>query len=221
MTEFAVLPELEEAASLQELVDAVAVTKPPTGADRQAALAAAFKDKDLQRLKDIQENLGGMVLRILDNVIDPEEMGLLDEDQLAALMKERLDQKDLEALLKLRYALIRTRLFNHFTADAKIKGLPEPEWEPAEVEVPSLGRKFVRQGGRAKNIIDLNKLREAMGDDWETVLHTQIIPEHVEYTLDEKKLLKAVAKNPKLMETVRDCVVVGERTVQSFHERKI
>lgn len=225
MGEFTVLQDLEEAVGLQGLIDTVAASKPLTGAQQREEISQAFTKKDMAKLQRLQETLGMLVIGILENQIDPEEMELLDEDSLVALMRERLDQQELGALLKLRYELIRTRLFNHFTTDAKLKGLPEPEWEPGEVEVPSLGRKFVRQGGRAKNTIDLDALREAMGKDWDTVVKGRLvaavnIPEHIEYTLDEDKLLAAVNQNPKLMEIVRDCVVPGGRTVQSFHVRK-
>ena len=61
--------DAEAAASLQSLIDAAAEAgpKPPTGAERKAALADAIAQSNIDKLMALQEKMSGIMGRILAN----------------------------------------------------------------------------------------------------------------------------------------------------------
>lgn len=205
---------LEDAASLQSLIDAAAEPEAtPSGKARSAAISAAITEGDLDELMSIQERLGGMVAQILENKIDVENLGQLDDAQLLSTMKELLDQKDIKRLIEVRYDMIRSAVFAHITETNRAMGVPDPEHSPGEAPVQPLGKKFVREGGRIKAHLNHALLREKLGEKvWEQVCKAEVVPavpEHIEYHLDEDALLKMVVNNPHLLQVFKKCVTTG------------
>jgi hypothetical protein len=225
-TDFKVIEELDAAATLQALMDqAVETATAPSGKARSAQIAAAITDKDVSELLALQEKMVGIVGQIVANTIDPDHLGQRDDGQLESLMVELLDQKDVERLLKVRYAMIRAAIFAHINEANKAKGLVDPELAPGEAEVPTMGKKFTREGGRIKATLDHDKLRKALGvRRWKKICNEVTVPavaEHTELVPDEDKILELVRKDPKVLELFRDCVSATTRTPQSFHVRKL
>lgn len=219
--QFEVLEEIE-AADLQSLIDQVAVPPTKTGVARTAEIAAALQTSDLDELIALQEKLEGIIDRILANTIDPDDTGLLTDDELHDLMVERLDQSDIEKLIKLRYSLIRTRVFAHITEDNRLHGVSDPEHAPGEARVVALGKRFTREGGRAKALLDHERLRKALGEAlWAQVSRAEVIPARTEYHLDEAALLKLVRNDPKMLLVIKDCVIPGGYGAVRFHIRPI
>jgi len=217
---------MEEAASLQSLVEAEAQSLPAkTGVQRSAELQTAILTNDIDELMELQESLAGLVEQIVANSIDPENLGELTDDELLSLMTEHLDRKDMERLLEVRHKIVRAAIFAHITAVNKTKGVPDPEHTPGEASVPTLGKKFVRQGGRMKAKLDPKLLRAALGEDrWEQVCKAEIVPavaEHIEYHLDDDKLLALVKADPSVLEVFKACIVPGGYGVESLYVREI
>lgn len=219
--------EVDEGMTLQALMDEV-IEVPDSyesSKARTSRIAEAISTKDLDLLDDLQQKMGDIIQKILINTFDPEELEELDDDQLSRLMTEVEDHKDIKRLVDVRYQMIRTRIFNHITAANKAKGITEPEYAPGEVPVPTQGKKFTREGGRIKAILDHDKLRKALGKKrWQQVCKAEIVPavaEHIEYTLDEDKILELIRKDPKVLHIFKDCVSSGSRTPSSFHVRKL
>jgi hypothetical protein len=81
--------DAEAAASLQSLIDAAAEAgpKPPTGAERKAALADAIAQSNIDKLMALQEKMSGIMGRILANKNITETLGTLSEGDLYALME--------------------------------------------------------------------------------------------------------------------------------------
>ena len=210
--------------SLSALAESVA-EKPLTGVQRAAQIRSAITSNQIDELMGLQEKLNAIVLRIVANKIDPEYLGELDEDQLYDFMLEMLDQKDVRRLLEVRYEMMREALFAHITERNRQAGVHDPEHTPGEAPVPRLGKKFTREGGRMKAILDKDKLRQQLGEKrWAQVSRTEIVaavPEHLVTTLDEQALVTLVQQDPSVMEIFRDCVTSGGYGVARLQLREL
>jgi hypothetical protein len=198
-----------------------------TSAQRKDTHRAMLEKFDIDKLLAMQEKMALAIDRMTANQIDPGEPGVLSPEKAEELMIELLEQTDIKELLEVRRELIREAVFSHLTEEAKREGHSDPEFVPGSVSVPSLGRKFVREGGnRAAPALDEIMFREAMGAAWEEVydvqvIPEQIIPERVEYTLDPEKVMKLAEKNPKVLEALRKSLIPGDRRTPSFRIRNL
>lgn len=204
----------EEAANLQSLVEAEGEKLPvKTGVQRSAELVAAMLTNDIDELMELQETVTGLIDKIIVNRIDPEDLGLLDEDTLQLLMSEHLDRKDMERFLEVRHKIVRAAIFAHITEANKAKGVADPEHSPGDAPVVALGKRFVREGGRLKATLDESELRTQLGEDrWEQVRKAVIVPavpEHIEYHLDEDAMLALVKADPFVLEVFKKCIIPG------------
>lgn len=210
-----------EADSLQALMDVVTEEGShqslKTSVQRTEEIAKAITDGNLDELINLQSKMGTAVLRITENVLDMENLSTLSQDQLRSLMEELLDQKDIGRLLAVRYEMIRLAVFAHITEVHKQAEVHSPEWAPGEAEVPSLGKRFVREGGKVKPVLDYDKLRAKLGEEkWAQVCTTTVIPEHVETKVEDASLFALVRKDPSAMEILRECLAPGGHTPQRF-----
>lgn len=221
---FTVLDEIEAADTLQGLLDQVAVEVPErqTGTERKAEIARAIERGDSDELIGLQEKLEGIIERILANKAITEHTGLCTPAELADLMIERLDQADVAKLVEIRYQMIRTRVFDHITEDNRAKGIDDPGHTPGQADVPALKKRFTREGGRIKNVLDQSHLRELLGEKrWAQVCRAETIPEHVEYHLSEDALLELVRKDPKVLDLFKKCIIPGGEGIPRFHIRPL
>ena len=219
--------DAEAAASLQSLIDAAAEAgpKPPTGAERKAALADAIAQSNIDKLMALQEKMSGIMGRILANKNITETLGTLSEAELFALMEELEDEQRVKELLELRYQMIRTAVFTHITETHRAKGVPDPEHTPGEAPVPALRKRFTREGGKAKAQLDKELLAKKLGNQrWAEVCKKVVVPavaEHVEYVLDDERMVALVQRDPEVMEIFRSCVVPGKYGTARFHVREL
>lgn len=226
MTDFIDL-DTEAAASLQSLIDAAAEArpKPPTGAARKAALTEAIRQSNIDKLMALNEKMSGIMGRILANKDITETLGLLTESELLALMEELEDEQRVKELLEIRYQSIRSAVFAHITETHRAKGVPDPERTPGEAPVPALGKRFTREGGKPKAKLDQDRLAAKLGKKrWDEVCKKVVVPavaEHVEYVLDEDRIVALAQRDPDVLEIVRDCVIPGMARTASFHVREL
>jgi hypothetical protein len=224
--------DLDAGSTLQALIDEAAEAVPlpsATGVAQKAALEMAIGNADADKLMELNEVMLGLIEQILANKIDLEHLGLLTPAELYDLMVERLDEQKLEYLLEVRYKMLRAAVFAHITAQHKlgVTKVRDPEHTPGEAEVPKLGKKFVRQGGKAKYTLDFEKLAKKLGKKrWAQVYKTKVvpeftIPEHEEHFVDEKALARLVAEEPKVLDKIMQCRVLAGYGTASFHIKDI
>ena len=214
----------EAAATLQSLIDAAAEAgpKPPTGVERKAALAEAIRQSNIDKLMALQEKTTGIVGRIVANKSITESLGRLSEAELLALMEELEVEQRVKELLELRYQMIRTAVFAHITETHRANGVEDPDHTPGEAPVPAMGKRFTREGGKAKAQLDKELLASKLGEKrLAEVSRTVVIPEHVEHVLDEERMLALVQRDPEVMEIFRSCVVPGKYGAPRFHIREL
>lgn len=220
-----IINEAAEAANLQDLVDIAAEDspspKPQSGVQRSKELEAAILKGDLDELMNLQIKLNKVVEKILTIKIDPDDLGLLDQETLTGLAVEQLDLKDIERLLEVRYQLRREAVFAHITEVNKAAGVPDAAWAPGKVMLPDIKRKWERTGGRSRNAVDQAGLKAALGDKtWAKVVDTIEIPAQEaseEQVLNEDKLYALLQEQPKLMKVLAEHVVAGGRTPQTLN----
>jgi hypothetical protein len=182
---------------------------------------------DIDKLLTMQDKMSRAIDRMTANQIDLEEPGVLGPEKAEELMIEILEQTDIKELLEVRRELIRAAVFAHITEEARREGRSDPEFAPGSVAAPGLGKKFVREGGnRAAPTLDETMFREALGAAWEEVydvqvIPEQVIPEHVEYTLDPEKIMRMAEKDPQVLEALRSSLIPGSRRTPTFRIRNI
>ena len=215
--------DTEAAASLQSLIDAAAIAapKPPTGVQRKADLAEAIRQSNIDKLMALHDKMSGIIGRIVANKDITDQLGKLSEGDLYALMEELQDEQRVKELLEIRYQSIRSAVFAHITETHRANGVDDPDHTPGEAAVPALGKKFTREGGKAKAELDKTKLAKKLAGRWDEVCRKVVVPEHVEYVLDEDKMIALVQSDPKVMEIFRDCVVPGKYGAARFHVREL
>lgn len=222
--------DLDIAVALEAMMSAAAEAvfeKLPTKSETDAANLAAIKSGDLDKLMEMQEQAAGMIEAILDNPIDLDNLGSLTTEQAEALMAELLDQKQVEALIKLRYSMIRAAVFAHITEDNKSKKVAYPDRAPGEIPVYALGKKFTREGGKLRASFDRDKLAQVLTPEqfaqvYRTVhVEEQVIEAHDEEVFDEDALKVLVQSNYAILEKLRDAVVPQGFSPSSLHVRPL
>lgn len=204
--------DLETAATLQSLIDAYSEALPAaakTGTQRSKEIQAAIDSNNVDQFMTLQQRLTGILQQIVSNNIDLDNLGALTDEQIVSFTQELLDNKDIELLGKVRYEMLREAFFAHITAMNEAKGLQNPEHTPGEVQVPALGKRVCREGGKVKATLDLEKLQTALGDKWEQVTNTikhPAVKAYTEQVFDEEKMLALVTEDPKLMDVMAACV---------------
>ena len=197
-----------------------------TSAQRKDGHRSMLEQFDLDKLLEMQKKMSVAIDRMTANQLT-DEPGFLSPTKAEELMVEMLDQIDIKELLEVLREDIRTAVFSHITEEAARNNDPEPEYATGSIPVPSLGKKFVREGGnRAAPTIDETMFREALGDNWERVydvqvIPEQVIPEHTEYTLDPQKIMALAEKNPEILEALRKSLTPGKRRTPSFTVRNM
>ena len=163
--------------------------------------------------------------RILANKNITETLGTLSEAELLALMEELEDEQRVKELLELRYQAIRSAVFAHITETHRANGVSDPDHTPGEAPVPAMGKRFTREGGKAKADLDRELLAKKLGKQrWAEVCKKVVVPavaEHVEYVLDEERIVALVQRDPEVLEIFRSCVVPGKYGAARFHVREL
>lgn len=214
-----------EADPLTEMLDQVGQDKAPklTTAQRQTLQYKAIQQKDIEHLFKLQAKVGEWVSHIAANgALQPAD---LTEDKLADLVDEFGVLKELKDVYDVRYQMIRTLIFAAITERLAANNVADPVHAPGDIPVPPRGKRFVRQGGKAKVTLDKTALRDKLGPErWERVCKAVVVPavpEHAEESFDQDVLFDLVAEDPAVMELIRECAVVSGHTPSSFHVKEL
>lgn len=210
------------------VVDDAPKAKRITSEQRKDRHREMLEQFDLDKLLAMQEKMSKAIdLMTANSFVDDAGEVALTPARAEALMIEMLDQIDIKELVEVRREAIRTAVFAHLTEEAERRGEADPEFVPGTIPVPSLGKKFVREGGnRAAPTLDETMFRQALGEDWEQaynveVVPEQIIPAHVQHTLDPEKVMALADANPAVLEALRKSLIPGDRRTPSFTVRNL
>jgi hypothetical protein len=177
---------------------------------RKAAHVKALKEAnavELVRVAAAQDDilpLGSAIAAVSDEIM---ERGFNTDEALKAM----------DAFLKIKLAseaetsiqeLVRTLVFRTMDLAAAEQGEDFPEHTNMSIDVPELGKRFVREGcGRKDASFDVDALQAALDPE----VFAAITAEQVVVTrfVDHDALAAAVLANPDLLETVREAVLPG------------
>lgn len=133
----------------------------------------------------------------------------LDEEQAAQAMQAYVSGKLVVETQGAIQDLVKSLVYRSMDLSMEEQGEEFPEQTNAILDVPELGKRFVREGaGRKPATFDIDALRAAVGDEvFEKITAEKVVVTRV---VDEAALTAAVLENPALLETVRDAVVPGD-----------
>lgn len=201
--------------------------KVPTRAEMTAALLQAIDNTDIDYLLGLQDVMKSHIDKVTANAIDLDNLGELSPKKAEELMEELVDQKQIEALLNLRYSMIRAAVFAHINADNVAKKKAHPDKAPGEIPVPKLGKRFTREGGKMKGDFDREQLAETLTKAQYdrifkvTQVPARVIAAHTVVERDDDALRALIAEDPTVMEKLRAAVVPVGFTTSTFHHRKL
>lgn len=152
-----------------------------------------------------------------------EEPRELTEEEATLLMQELVAGAELAEAYEARREDAKRMVFNSLTAQNRAAGVKDPEQHNGVIEVPKVGKQFIRQGTGRKdpqlNPLMLQKLLSP--EDWELISKKTVIPEHVVYEIDEDRLKKFLHANPRAVELLRKSLIPGEWKSPSFSIRDL
>lgn len=216
------IQDLDGTTSLESLMESAKPKTPATGVARRAEHRKALENFDIDHLLGMQDELADLVNHMSACTFITEDHETLSENRLELVMTALDSVKNAQDFMKSWYELARLALFTHITNTLAANGVEDPEWATGEAPVPALGRKFTREGGKAKLTLDHTKLAEGLGEQhWNNVHTTKLIPARTETVVDEDKLVELVANNPELLEVFKTAVRVDSRTSQRLNTREI
>lgn len=200
------------AALLAEIDQAAAVEKKGSNVElRKAAHRKALKEAnavELARVESAQAEmlpLGSELAQESDEIM---ASGMTDEQAFKA-MKSYLGGKLVAETQSAIQELVRTLVFRSMDIAAEEQGEEFPEQTNMFMDVPELGKRFVREGaGRKEADFDFDALRAIVGDELFAQITTQEVK--VTYKVNHAALSQAMLDKPALMEEIRDAVVPGD-----------
>jgi hypothetical protein len=208
--------ELEEAASLQSIIDAAAEHAPAqtkSAKNHKQEIANAIDQGDIDTLMALNDVMNTLMTKIVGNKIDMDNLGEFTEEELESVMLEHINAETVKRLIDVRYSMRREAIFAHITEMNKKAGKSDPEHTPGEAPVVKLGKKFTREGGKLKARLDEDKLRGILGEDTWLKISQEVeyapVEARVELELDETKLLSLVKTDPSVLEKMKDCIIPG------------
>ncbi len=196
-------------------------SRKPTKADRDVAAQAILATKDTAALAELDSLFGSFIdlVRATDEV-DVENP---TEEQKAQLMRQQLVNNELSDFLQSARERVRQTVFDIVTEQHRAKGVIDPENHNGQVDVPELGKKFMKyNAGYTKATPDLAGLKADLGDElWDLVtdkekVRRQIIPAHTKVTFNIEKFARLAAERPELLTILQENLVPGEPKSPSF-----
>jgi hypothetical protein len=182
---------------------------------RKAALRTAVakaSKKDLAPVAKALSEYKALAHLVSAIAANKDAVDILDENEATIVMEQVLSGKLLEEFVKATYETAKSLVFTSLDNGFAEAGEEFPEHTNGSIDVPALGKRFVREGaGRKPAILVEADLRDAVGDDvWEEITSEEVIPEQRVRVLDEAKLIAATTANPALLEQVRAAVKAGD-----------
>lgn len=194
--------------------EAVAETqRARTIAQRKQAWLDAVATFDVEKLVELQGKMQGYVDKMVR--IESAEPRALTAEEVVALGAEYVDYLDIAEFLAVRKDTIRDYVYAHLDETVG-------EDRSGEIPVPEVGKVFKREGcGRTTPGVDVDRLRELLGADYEQCLEVtevpeQVIPAHTEVAFSEEKLMALAARKPEVLEALRQSLIPGQRKTPRF-----
>jgi hypothetical protein len=211
-----------DTTSLQGLMESAIAATPVTSVARKAAHKKAIKEFDIDHLLAMQDQMADAINQMTACTFITEDRPELSEAQLELVMRALDQQKNIKDLLEVWYQEARDAIFRTITTNLTKNGVEDAEFAPGEAPILAMGKKFVREGGKAKLTLDHEKLAEGFGiERWNKIHTTEIIPERTETKVDEDKLIQMVANEPALLDVFKTAVRVDGRTPIRLNIRKL
>lgn len=175
-----------------------------------------IEEFDIDSLTEIQDEMERFVdlmrteiERLPDGTLD---ISSLDDKQL---MVEYVSYEKINAFLTARRELVRELVFekiNQNIIDSGVETENGPENENGFIAVEELGKKFCREGAGVGNpTIDEDKLSELLPEEVrDKVFKKKVIPEHVEFELDEDALMGYVSSAPESIGFIKKALKPGK-----------
>jgi hypothetical protein len=199
-------------ADLLSQVDAAAATlkKGSNVEVRKAAHRKALEEAnavELVRVAEAQDDILPQGSGLAAKSAEVMERGLSEEEALLAMdtfLKIKLAGEAETAIAE----LVRTLVFRSMDLAAAEQGEEFPEHTNMSIDVPELGKRFVREGaGRKTASLDIEALRRSLDPEIFAAITTEQVV--VTRVIDETALTAAVLENPDLLENVRAAVSPG------------
>jgi hypothetical protein len=209
--------------SLSESSEAPDLTLAPT-IDRRRT-----KDNEEKRIENWQrvfEESDGDQLPVLHNALDRiksyigrikvSPSRILTSFEAHSLMIEQLAITTVSEALKARRLQIREIVFKSITASLTKSGARDPENTNADLPVPALGKRFVREGcGYNDSEVDYAYLKANLDEDewkrfiWVENVPEQVIPAHEVERHDRDALAEFLEQNPKRLPVIKAATTRG------------
>lgn len=186
-----------------------------------------IEEFDIDSLTEIQDEMERFVdlmrteiERLPDGTLD---ISSLDDKQL---MVEYVSYEKINAFLTARRELVRELVFekiNQNIIDSGVETENGPENENGFITVDELGKKFCREGAGVGNpTIDEDKLAELLPEEVrDKVFKKKVIPEHVEFELDEDALMGYVSSEPESIGLIKQALKPGKLRSPRFVVRDL
>lgn len=211
MTQTTTTPKKKSAAAIQRLFDkankAVAKAQGKTVASRKATILTDMQQGRLERLKYFKDLMSSFIDLA---TLDLGDLELMTESQAHTLMTQFLAQRDIGEFMDVCRDRIKEVVFDHLNAEFALAGEEDPSSVNGSIEVPSLGKRFAREGA-GYNDPSVNEvlLAEVLGDKIDEVYIEEVIPEQRVRKLSLDKLMDLIDQDPKVMEKVREALIPG------------
>lgn len=184
-----------------------------TVATRKAAFQAALEKSERPMLRGIYERMRSfMAVARKNTTITSAAPHELDAAEAKDLMVELLDTKVVKEFIDARYDQIRNTVFASITETFAAQKREHPEHLAGSLEVPELGKRFSKEAvGRTDPSVDEERLRELLGEQlWSEVTVEEVVPATTVRRLDHEALMKLAARQPVVMEHLRESVTPGQ-----------
>jgi hypothetical protein len=200
----------------QAIVDKVEADVRSTKVVNRKARVERFKEAvsklDRGQLAKANSLFKGYLRQVRDNAPLSENMDeprLLTVKEAEGLMGEMLSIKEAKDILAAREEEVKRLAFSHLTEQFAADGEDFPELINGSIDVPSLGKRFSREGaGRKDPELQEKVLRSIVGEGvWAKVVDTETV---VVEKLNIGKFMALAAKNPALLADLSRSLKVGE-----------
>src|SRR3954463_5402946 len=142
----------------------------------------------------------------------------LTVDEAVAVMNELLTLRTTQEALETRRLMIKDSAFDHIELELAAQGEPDPKNTNGHLSVPSVGKKFCKEGaGIGPQILDWDVVENGLSEeDWHDIHVTMITS-----TPDRDRLADLVTQKPELAKVVKAALSPGEPKVPRFTVRDI
>lgn len=192
-------------------------------ATRKAAWRTALARKDRKTLREAYDKFRGYVAKARDNAkIIEQEPSVLATDEAEALMRQFLDLRDIEKMVKADREAIKARVFASMTEYLASKGEEHPEHVNTDIDLPNVGFRFAREGaGRKDPEINILLLQSILGEDLFNQVTTKKVTVTHSVDLDRLMGLAADPASPITLEHIRKSLSVGDWKSPSLTARPL